>query len=332
MLERLLLKEKSSLHKSIDGFVKILEQHQRRYQKFNISIKRDYRTVFLCGANRINGTPSSRREALKAFIETVCKFKVIYAEVVFDELRRHSNNKNILSIEGEIAELADAVIIIVESPGAVCELGAFSNSELLHKIFVINDIKYKSSESFINAGPISLINNDDGADRVFWYNMTSDGVESVDSIGSIFPQVRKTLESLRSSKDIAKGVMYDIFSMRWSSRDRLTLLHLYFIHDIIFCCGPIEHNEIISILKFMYRNFDALNFDGVKYAVGVLRSLGLVQTFQDGNKYYNWSTGRETIIHYHGLDVRKITCVFRTHHWKYDKERLNVCLGKSNRG
>lgn len=64
-------------------------------------------------------------------------------------------------MEDELGLLADLIIIVVESPGACAELGAFSlNPSLRPKLLPILDKHYESDQSFINSGPIRWINKD----------------------------------------------------------------------------------------------------------------------------------------------------------------------------
>ena len=66
-----------------------------------------------------------------------------------------STNLNALQMEAYLADLADAVIVIVESPGTFAELGAFSNSDALRrKLLPILDVHHEASASFINTGPV----------------------------------------------------------------------------------------------------------------------------------------------------------------------------------
>lgn len=54
----------------------------------------------------------------------------------------------------------NTLIIIVESVGTFCELGAFSFSkDLVDKLYIINDEQHREDKSFINRGPIRKIND-----------------------------------------------------------------------------------------------------------------------------------------------------------------------------
>ncbi len=64
-------------------------------------------------------------------------------------------------MEADLASLADVVVVIVESPGTIAELGAFSNSDALRpKILPIVDKDYEGEPSFICNGPLQWIDRE----------------------------------------------------------------------------------------------------------------------------------------------------------------------------
>src|SRR5690606_21262580 len=86
---------------------------------------------------------------------------VFYAEAIWSDPSRPRND-NALEMENQLADLADAVIIIVESPGTFAELGAFSsNPSLRKKMLPILSHEYKNiKDSFIATGPVQWIDKD----------------------------------------------------------------------------------------------------------------------------------------------------------------------------
>lgn len=72
---------------------------------------------------------------------------------------------DLLTFEEFLAEACDMVVIPVESPGTICELGAFTHSEALlnGKMMLIIDQRYKKSNSFIIQGPVKKAENSDAS-------------------------------------------------------------------------------------------------------------------------------------------------------------------------
>jgi hypothetical protein len=209
-----------------------------RLSKFGLALKasppllsRSQQLIFLCGANQAVGTPSVRRTSLKTFIQRVSKAStVIYAEGIFNELRKFGSQKNVLDIEHKISEVADKIVIILESPSAYCELGAFAHEALRKKLVVINNSEFKKSESFINLGPIAAL--EEVKSPVIWYPMSPGGVSTLDGIGATFSDIQK---AIAHTSNTGQSVSYESLS------DLEMKKHcLYFIHDIVLLAGPEE--------------------------------------------------------------------------------------------
>ncbi|MGK9452354.1 retron St85 family effector protein [Acidithiobacillus caldus] len=277
-----------------------------------LSISSDDLFLFLCGANKPDGTPSARRESIKQFIESLSKnHHVIYAENVFNELSSIGNKKNILDIEHELSELADKIIIVLESHSAFCELGAFSSQEIRRKLLIINDSNFKNKKSFINIGPISAAKA--AKSPVIYYPMSHYGVEHIDGIGATFASVKKSLEKTnRTIRNITiKNVTTELKPNKYT---------LYFIHDIIFIVGPVEYKELIEILKFIVGD---RSFDVIKSILGILTASEMVKGFShNGSRIYS-SLMRNTIMKYQRVDIGSITASFRLYHMKNNKKRID---------
>ena len=119
--------------------------------------KRPPAVVFLCG-----GKESLRRARVKQLLEQRPSTFVFLAEDVWREVAAlATDEKNLLEIEAFLAKLADAVIIIVESPGTIAELGAFAISDPLRaKLIPILSEEFQSERSFINDGPVRSVDRD----------------------------------------------------------------------------------------------------------------------------------------------------------------------------
>lgn len=110
--------------------------------------------VFLCGA--VN---SPVRDRIAEYLRSKTDALVFYADEVWARLARA--DLNALEMENQLAGLADIVMIVVESPGTFCELGAFSLSpQLRTKLLPIIDLRFKDSPSFINTGPVRWIDRE----------------------------------------------------------------------------------------------------------------------------------------------------------------------------
>jgi hypothetical protein len=77
---------------------------------------------------------------------------------MFIELIFGHQKQDLLTLENLLADSANVVVILLQSPGTFTELGAFTNYDrLCNKLIIIMNPKYAPSRSFINLGPIRYL-------------------------------------------------------------------------------------------------------------------------------------------------------------------------------
>lgn len=122
----------------------------------NYRFRRAKPVAFLCG-----GAASTNRDTLRNYLR--CRLPtldIFYAERVW-ELLAEDSTQSALEMESHLAELADIVIVIVESPGTFAELGAFSLVEPLRKkLLPIVDQQHHNQPSFICTGPLRWVDRE----------------------------------------------------------------------------------------------------------------------------------------------------------------------------
>jgi hypothetical protein len=118
--------------------------------------------VFVCGGQKSGDpkAPTSMREILLAKAATIGsaghigEAKVILAEAAVNFLAE-SSFSNLLDLERFISAAVHAVVLIVESPGSMCELGAFVMApEIREKLIVVMQSDHMPRSSFITSGAI----------------------------------------------------------------------------------------------------------------------------------------------------------------------------------
>ncbi|MBI4546862.1 MAG: hypothetical protein HY707_02705 [Ignavibacteriae bacterium] len=113
-------------------------------------------SIFLCGgAGAQEG--NFRRDIGDEIVAKRSKYRylVFYPEDMFLELILGHQKYDLLTLENLLAQSVSAVVILLQSPGTFAELGAFSNHPFLKKkLIIVMDPKYRTSQSFINTGPI----------------------------------------------------------------------------------------------------------------------------------------------------------------------------------
>ena len=125
-------------------------------------LRRPRSTVFVCGG-KTDSDPTQAHSVRDLILKglpdrtKIDATSIILAEVAKDALA-DSHFDNLLDMEECIAAVVDAVLLVVESPGSVCELGAFTKTaEIRRKLVAIVPNKYANAPSFITLGPVKFI-------------------------------------------------------------------------------------------------------------------------------------------------------------------------------
>ena len=268
--------------------------------------------VFLCGANKEDRRISERRKALLSFAQHhLPKCKFFLAEKVFECLQEEGHRGNILDVENKISEFADTILIILESPSAFAELGAFSHKELRNKLIVINDKKYHKSSSFINLGPIKAIEEAGGNERIVSYPMRPDGIDRMDAIGDTFAALHSQLKVPAKSKSKSQPLFEkDLDPKRVFNKDSAML-----VHDLVYITGPIKYKELIMI---MLKLFGQGSYDIVKQLLGLLVAF---EAIEKNDKALYKSKQNACFLSY-PFDVDSIISSFRNVCLKYHSDRI----------
>lgn len=105
---------------------------------------------------------------------------------------------NLSEFENDIASLSSIIVIILESPGALAELGLFfANPKLREKMVVVVHSEHHKSESFIKFGLLSPLETSK-TESVLVYEIDSGDVESIEE--------KEIEEILKDIWDIADGI------------------------------------------------------------------------------------------------------------------------------
>ena len=217
-------------------------------------------TVFLCGAD------ITKKDKIRYKIAEALKNKfwvdIIYPEDIFDELLYSSKTKDLLSLEGLLADSVDAIVLIPESPGSFAELGAFANDEKLRsKLICVIDKKYKKDKSFINQGPLKLVKKANQFGLIF---IDPDNIDE---------EIEKLTFSLRKMKKASAKL-----------GDRISLLQLEnFLLPSIYLLEPVFKHTLVNLVVSATK--DELNsFQTTTTALTILIKKKKIQLTPNGYK------------------------------------------------
>lgn len=121
-------------------------------------------TVFLIGAGRSSDSTfrADVRDELQERPGIHGVFDVYYPEELFEELLwGGKQGRNLLDLEELLAKSVHSVVILLESPGAIAELGAFANhKQLQDHLVVVVEKRFRKDRSFIALGPVKYLKED----------------------------------------------------------------------------------------------------------------------------------------------------------------------------
>ena len=140
----------------------LLDEVAKVFTEEKIFAVAERRIVFVCG-----GPYGSRRRSTRARFLRYASTEIPYlhffrAEDAARDLTSYGppDFVNIGRFEELIAEIAHCILIFPERPGSIAELGYFSQDEELRKtLLVANNIAYQAQDSFINLGPVTLVDS-----------------------------------------------------------------------------------------------------------------------------------------------------------------------------
>lgn len=184
-------------------------------------------TVFLVGASLENS--KSMRSRLMNNLNRNRQIKVYFPEQLFDE-EIYSSKNDLLSLENLLAESVDHVILCVESPGSFTELGAFVNHDKLRsRLIVVMDENKRKAKSFINQGPIKLMNQKNKG-SVIWHDFEDDNMKKISQ------KIRQRFKANGSNIDTVQSLRNPIIAEQ-------------FLLTTLYCLGSVTNKEIITLIQ-----------------------------------------------------------------------------------
>ncbi len=159
----------------------------------NMLISGNINFVFLCGGEDNEVKKSQRTIFLEYFTKHNIDENIIFikAEEFFKIRKLFAREKeDLLDLENFISTICDCILLFVESPGSIAELGAFANiNNIVKKMLVVNDKCFENKESFVNDGPILKVNR-----------LSKYGATIYSDYKFILEDVHKISDTLRNNK------------------------------------------------------------------------------------------------------------------------------------
>lgn len=171
--------------REIKGIINFLKSRTR---KNVVSSKKDSslsapRFVFICGKSMKSKEKTVRDITIEYFKKHQIKNEYgnkmeSVLSIISELLYVQDLSEDIFSFEKMLAEISQRIIIVTESAGTFCELGAFvMDEECMKKTVVINEDKEEFKESFVTNGPIKMLENRDEKSVILYNGVIKNNVE-----------------------------------------------------------------------------------------------------------------------------------------------------------
>lgn len=216
--------------------------------------------IFLCGKGF--STSEEYKQSNRGIVDNFIKKLLPDTHIVLSEQMWEDgfgNNIDLLIFEEFLAEVSDAIILFVESPGSFCELGAFAYADALFsdKLIIVMDEKYRESKSFIATGPVLKAKKD--GTRIVYAQTENRALLSSTELRTQILDMVQTFTSNRSKVNKRK-INVD--------RDQVFISSfLVEILEIIRLTQPISVSDLLQLYKKI-KQFDVFTLvkrDGDKF-------------------------------------------------------------------
>jgi hypothetical protein len=130
--------------------------------------------IFLCGGPIKAGSlhqPSLRALFLQRLQQRLPKLysRVLLAEEANKWKKADTHYDHLFALENDLAYLSAIIMLFVESPGSIAELGAFCNVDpLSKKLVAVLEHSHQYDTSFIQDGPVALLTKNDPRSVLFY--------------------------------------------------------------------------------------------------------------------------------------------------------------------
>ena len=244
-------------------------RNYENYDYFRFRVQFSNQKVFICGGPVLNNTiDASFRQRFVISLSDGISF--VLAEA-FKDYFKDNNYPDLLVFEDNIAQISSVILIFLESPGALVELGMFITKPEFYKklLIVVPHEEIKEQESFIYLGPLEHIKRKYN-DSVLVYPWPERG-ENYDN---------------NHIKDLMNSLKHKI-----SNQDNTQKFHIENSAHISFLIAEVIRLSYPIILDEIQYALIALNID-IKESVVLrylylLRALGYIDIYEYSRyKYY----------------------------------------------
>jgi len=243
--------------------------------------------VFLCGGkNDVESTAPVLSVRHRLYYELTngrhsdIAARLKLAEDIQDWFRDGTYN-DLVTFEEHLAGLSDVIVLIVESPGAIAELGAFAVSPTIadRLLVLVAEVHYEE-DSFIKLGPIKRLEkkNSDAVLVYDWHERTATSyVERIELLNDEMPGIVAAIKQFMST-----GTGESTFKSHDPAHQMLLIC------DLIDLFGALPITEIQEFLATISLD---VGLEKLKQYLFLLEKCGLLRLKAKGHGRYYYTNG-----------------------------------------
>jgi hypothetical protein len=261
-----------------------------------IEVREYPKIAFLCGGNPELISTSNTSEQFSQSVRS-CISRLL--EISYPTLRyqnaedvkdwnSYSAYDDLIEFERDIAHICKTIVLFVESPGSIAELGSFAIiPEITEKLIVFVHTDYSESTSFVALGPLKRI-----ADIAKGSNGTKEKIHYIAWVKESTDINGKPKEIVRH-ESLGHWGKYTCDAINSALNSRLHIDHnsdkyrrtkeALFIHDIVSLFKAITEDEI---LEYFWASDHDIQEKNLQRSLFCLKKLELVRSINKGSKTY----------------------------------------------
>lgn len=181
--------------------------------------------------------------------------------------------KNLMNFEKNLAHICSLVVIILESPGSLTELGAFSQlPDLTKKIIAIKSTKFSNDPSFINLGILRhLKESDPESVKTYPWDTNNPVLITQDIISDVVVDIQEALNKLTKSATFNLTDGSHIVVLICEIIELFCALKESEILDYLLTVGVTIRKEELKRILFLLLEFKLIKLNGYSDATFYIR-------------------------------------------------------------
>ena len=194
---------------------------------------------------------------------------------------------DLLSFESDLAQTSALVIIALESPGSIAELGSFSvNPALQNKLIIIISEHHHSQSSFITLGPLRLVPEENIYSYPYSHTLLGNTLDAY--LEDIVLNIKTNLASINKTEQFDCG-----------NNGHISLL----ICELLIIFKALKLKEIQRYLNLLSIN---IKLSVTKRLLFLLEKLELVVKKRLGNTNYFIPSSNDQRVNFSSIDKHKL--------------------------